>query len=164
MKWEWGNIVIYPQDYLSLDQHQWITDTIIEFWYEWLEQEDHWGYLRPALVHWLAHAVMDGSFVPPQKTLDRPLVFIPINDNEDDAPGGTHWSLAVFHRSSLSFYYYDSLGDYNLNTAKRTCKRLASWLVKGDVGRIMRRAHTNRTVFCSCGNTQADQWCALGMI
>lgn len=47
------------------------------------------------------------------------IIFVPVNDNPDVtvAGGGSHWSLLVYSKSTECFYYFDSLGEYNYETA-----------------------------------------------
>ena len=133
MKWEYKNVILYPQDVSSLQSEEWLTDSIIEFYYEYLESRfPSLGFLRPAIVHLLCHAHhSDLDSVLPKQDMSKDLVFIPINDNDCEQVGGTHWSLAVFHRKSMAFYYYDSLHNFNLKTAQESCKRLSQWICKG---------------------------------
>ncbi|KAI9330669.1 hypothetical protein DFJ73DRAFT_88381 [Zopfochytrium polystomum] len=51
-------------------------------------------------------------------------VFIPVNDNEQNTAGGSHWSLLIYSRSANCYYYYDSMGRANYEVAKRTKKKL----------------------------------------
>lgn len=139
-KWEFGNVVLYPHDLASLSPRQWITDTVIEFQYEVLEQEfPNFGYIRPGILHFLALAdrSMDLSGVLPLPLLTRDVVFLPINDHSDmQSAGGSRWSLAVFEAQSSTFYYYDSKDESNLGPAERTCQRFHEILLdKGQPSR-----------------------------
>ncbi|KAI8851427.1 hypothetical protein BC829DRAFT_360984, partial [Chytridium lagenaria] len=125
------------QDYKLLDDGQWLNDTIIEFFYEWLEHHqkgtrtkslaESFAYVRPAIVHLLAHTSDVGfleSVLEGLRLKTKQVIFIPVNDNESDSAGGGHWSLLVYYRPTNAFYYYDSMGKYNLAVAKRTKKKL----------------------------------------
>ncbi|KAJ3306789.1 SUMO1 sentrin specific peptidase 8 [Blyttiomyces sp. JEL0837] len=97
------------------------------------------AFLRPAIVHLLAHGA-DQSFlesvVTPLKLKEKAIVFIPVNDNEDERAGGAHWSLLVYFRPANSFYYYDSLSGCNIGVAKRT-KAPSSYFVEVDTPKQM---------------------------
>ncbi|KAJ3094928.1 SUMO1 sentrin specific peptidase 8 [Phlyctochytrium planicorne] len=151
----YGDVVIRQNDYDLLEPGNWLNDTIIEFFYEWLEKHiegtkeksvsKRFGFLRPAIVHLLAHSsdagflesVLEGLelktkdviFIPGEElfwTNDAMIIKTdrPVNDNETEQAGGGHWSLLVYYRPANAFYYYDSMGKYNLAVAKRTKTRL----------------------------------------
>ena len=137
---EFGDVNVHLNDLQSLEPGCWITDAVIEFFYEWLESTKYkdsiqskntFGLLRPAIVQWLAHSPPQSlpESALPLQSLSKNLVFIPINDNTAlNNVGGTHWSLAVYSRPNHTLYYYDSLGNYNLKTAQRNCSNLAYYL------------------------------------
>ncbi|KAJ3130065.1 SUMO1 sentrin specific peptidase 8 [Nowakowskiella sp. JEL0407] len=96
-----GDVLIRESDFHLLNDGQWLNDTIIEY--------------RSSI-----------SFALPPELNKCSVIFIPVNDNEDDASGGSHWSLMVFHRPSLSFYVYDSLNGMNTRRARKAVKKMTS--------------------------------------
>ena len=64
---QFDDVCIYEEDYNSLDHGAWITDTIIEFAYEFMEKTNFSpsshsrrhsiGLLRPAMVHLITHSL-----------------------------------------------------------------------------------------------------------
>ncbi|ORX94686.1 cysteine proteinase [Basidiobolus meristosporus CBS 931.73] len=130
---EYHDSILRTEDVALLQDGEWINDAIIDFFYEFLEKtlETHEIlYMRPALVHLIAHATdtSDFSSALPSDLPHRQLLFIPVNDNIGEGVGGSHWSLMVFHRNSNTFYYYDSIRDLNLKHAEHTAKRFAKVL------------------------------------
>ncbi|KAJ3417497.1 SUMO1 sentrin specific peptidase 8 [Chytridiales sp. JEL 0842] len=129
---QYGDVVIRQSDLDLLQEGNWLNDTLIEFIYEYLENKwasspRPFAFLRPAIVHLLSNAY-DTSFLESVfeglKLENKEVIFIPINDNSNEGAGGSHWSLLVFYRPSQYFYYYDSMGKYNLTSAKRAMGRL----------------------------------------
>jgi Ulp1 family protease len=130
--YDYGNVNIYQQDLDSLNPENWITDTIIEFEFELLEEKHNsFGFLRPAIVHLLAFGqhLQDIQNIRETFNLQKTLLFIPINDHMEETVGGTHWSLAIFDSKTCSFYYFDSLKNYNLKQAQKICKTLSLFVL-----------------------------------
>lgn len=71
------------------------------------------------------------SALPPN--LDKSqAIFIPINDGKPNiANSGSHWSLLVYLRATSAFYYYDSLHNTNIMSARLTARRLTPLLGLG---------------------------------
>ncbi|KAJ3158347.1 SUMO1 sentrin specific peptidase 8 [Irineochytrium annulatum] len=128
----YGDCVLRESDVRLLDDGNWLNDTLIEFVYEYLERSHDpkslkTAFVRPAIIHLLAHATDTAHLEAVVGGLNlhtKEIIFIPINDNEGAGAGGGHWSLMVYHRPTDAFYYYDSMGKYNVGTAKRTKERL----------------------------------------
>ncbi|KAL1916666.1 uncharacterized protein VTP21DRAFT_5370 [Calcarisporiella thermophila] len=130
------DVILRREDVKLLDTNDWINDTIIEFYYEWLErtvlgENSHILLLRPGMVHLISHAKDTTDFVSalPPAISRSTVLFIPINDNNDGhRAGGSHWSLLVFYRPTRVFYHYDSMNDYNEHHAQRTANRFCQLL------------------------------------
>ncbi|KAI8584570.1 hypothetical protein K450DRAFT_181763 [Umbelopsis ramanniana AG] len=133
---QYGDVVLRKSDYDTLADGQWLNDTVIEFHTEYLEREiiprdAKILILRPATVHLISH-IQDTSqlhsALPPN--LNQSLaIFIPINDGKPHiANSGSHWSLLVYLRATSTFYYYDSLHNANINSARLTARRLTPLL------------------------------------
>jgi sentrin-specific protease 8 len=69
--------------------------------------------VRPAVVQLIKlfdpAALKESNTLAGLKLHTADLVFIPVNDNEDDTAGGSHWSLLVYWRSGNVFYYYGNI-------------------------------------------------------
>ncbi|KAI9193407.1 uncharacterized protein BJ171DRAFT_528232 [Polychytrium aggregatum] len=135
---EYGDVIIDKEDFDLLEEGQWLNDTIIQFYYEYLELQVHKNnphveFLRPSIVHLVTNTQDPTSLQSalPKDLAKKNIVFLPINDSDGttNSISGSHWSLLVFYRPTNSFYYYDSLGRYNLSAAKLTKDKFAPLLV-----------------------------------
>ncbi|CAM0140476.1 hypothetical protein VKS41_006495 [Umbelopsis sp. WA50703] len=133
---QYGDVVLRQSDYATLAEGQWLNDTIIEFHSEYLEREviprnAKILLLRPATVHLIAHIPDPSqlhSALPPNLNQSQ-AIFIPINDGKPNiANSGSHWSLLVFLKAASTFYYYDSLQNANINSARITARQLTPLL------------------------------------
>ncbi|KAJ3356220.1 SUMO1 sentrin specific peptidase 8 [Allomyces javanicus] len=104
-----GDVCLYASDLRTLDAGQWITDTVIAYWFE-----------SASIFHdpTIAAAMLTGS-----PLFHADVLFIPVNDFQGNgALSGTHWSLLVFDRHDETFRAYDSLGRTNLQAARDVAK------------------------------------------
>ncbi|ATY60792.1 Ulp1 protease family [Cordyceps militaris] len=119
-------------------KNDWLTDSVINFWQEYLERETLPRYpqariclLRPSITFLLMHTPdlhHTYSSLPDLTNITH--VFLPINDNKDvrDGQGGSHWSLLLISiRDGLAFHY-DSLSSGNCNQASSATDRMAQFL------------------------------------
>jgi sentrin-specific protease 8 len=58
------------------------------------------------------------NFLPLHYDL-KSYIFFPVNNNEADEEGGSHWSLLVFARPDNSFFTFDSVDTQNSRAATR---------------------------------------------
>lgn len=111
--------IIRQSDYRILQSRQWINDSLIEFWYEYLTHNLYKEYsnqllcLSPSLTQLIKMTdSMDEirMILQPLNIEQRKLILMPLNDNMSYDYGGSHWSLLVFindgDKSRLE--YYDS--------------------------------------------------------
>jgi len=134
---EYYNVIIRKEDLDTLNEGEWIADTIVEFHEEYLERtalnkSPSIKLLRPSMVYLVAN-IQDPSELASALPADLhgcQAVFIPVNDAADltCADSGSHWSLLVYARPFNTFYYYDSLRDTNLKSAMSVAKKFAPLL------------------------------------
>ncbi|KAI8969995.1 hypothetical protein BDF20DRAFT_888804 [Mycotypha africana] len=131
------DVVIRQSDLETLTPGQWLNDTMIEFYMEFLERtfvpkDANYLFLRPGMVHLVTYAEGDvQQLLPalPPKLHDYEAIFMPINDGRpDEAYSGTHWSIMVYIKAANAFYYYDTLKFNNLRHGDLACKRFKSLL------------------------------------
>ena len=69
----------------------------------------------------------------PLKIQQKEWIFMPVNDQESDEAGGTHWSLLVFSKRKNSSTLYDS-GSLHPSVGKssKIAKHLMSYLKYGN--------------------------------
>ncbi|KAI6093674.1 cysteine proteinase [Hypoxylon rubiginosum] len=133
------DILLTWEDIKAL-RDDWLTDSNITFWEEFLEREVLTKYpqakitlLRPSMTFLLmknfdTEAVR--SALPPFKDITH--IFLPVNDaiNVSQPEGGSHWSLLLVSVIDGVAFHYDSLNGANNNEAWDASKRLASILGK----------------------------------
>ncbi|KAJ1981742.1 SUMO1 sentrin specific peptidase 8 [Dimargaris verticillata] len=124
-------------DFELLNGNRWLNDTVIGFYYEYLEQKHkpamaYASLLSPTVAHWLTYAAYDdvaGNDDLLHAFRTRDYIFVPVNDgNEETKLAGTHWSLLVYAKRENKFIYYDSLNQYNTVAAKHTMNRIIQCL------------------------------------
>lgn len=60
---------------------------------------------------------------------NKDILFLPVNDAMDvSTEGGSHWSLLIYCKSRETFYYYDSLDNKNLISARKIAEKLSNYL------------------------------------
>ncbi|KAI8891632.1 hypothetical protein BC833DRAFT_613598, partial [Globomyces pollinis-pini] len=128
----YGDVQIYEKDLASVGPGMWLNDTILEFEYEFFEidsfsDQSSIAFIRPAIVYLMTQFIgpdsLEGVWSPDLKS--KQLIFLPINDNQGDQAGGSHWSLLVHYRPTNAFYYYDSLHDANRKLTETYKSKLA---------------------------------------
>ncbi|XXG94528.1 Protein fmp32, mitochondrial [Hypoxylon texense] len=133
------DILLTWEDIKAL-RDDWLTDSNITFWEEFLEREVLTKYpqakislLRPSLAFLLMKNKDLGdarSALP--KFHEYTHIFLPINDaiNVNQAEGGSHWSLLLVSIIDGVAFHYDSLNGANNKEAWECSKRLATILGK----------------------------------
>lgn len=124
------SVVLYQHDLDSLSPHSWVTDSVIEFWLEYITKDKDVGYLGPSVVH----LIRDSAQTIPiefldAKALNSKIVLVPINDHRGEDSGGSHWSLAVYLKDTNKWLYYDSMAsNHNTSLAIYTCKKINDYI------------------------------------
>lgn len=126
-----GDVSLSHEDVETLAPRRFLSDLIIAYAFQELERSDASVRLvQPASVFMAACGIVGDDLA----ALLRPLaldtadtVYLPVNNNDapDRAYGGSHWSLLVFRRASLSFHHYDSYHGHNDRVARRIAAAFA---------------------------------------
>ncbi|CAN8099668.1 unnamed protein product [Discula destructiva] len=131
------DVLLKYDDIRSLKNNDWLTDNVIHFWEEWLEQEILPKYpqarialLRPSMAHLLMNAPdprsLRGVLMDMSKVTH---IFVPINDaTSRTSPDGSHWSLLLVSKIDGVAFHYDSLGGSNNREAAQATEQLAKHL------------------------------------
>lgn len=53
------------------------------------------------------------NLLQPLEPKMKSIIFFPVNDNDRDLEGGTHWSLLVYSKPENTFYSFDSMQNTN---------------------------------------------------
>ena len=126
-------------DIALLQPGHWLNDAVIHFAFEHmthtiLNNHSSLLLLSPAIVSVIQflsdpielHALLGGVDLA-----SRQLVFLPINDadNAAVANAGSHWTLLVFARATMTFHHFDSLASVEcIKVARKVAARLSSVL------------------------------------
>jgi hypothetical protein len=116
---------------------QWLDDTCINLCFRCFENdspvlENKVLLLDPAVVSFLRMQVDDEEefeeLLQGQHLLDHNWVFFPISDSGSFEQRGTHWSVVLLHVPTISFFYFDSCGEYSKKSAKQFVKKFTTFL------------------------------------
>ena len=129
---DYHGVTIYESDLKSLDGENWIHDSIIAFWQEYLQQvkfkdTNKLLFVTPSLTELIGNGDLADarSTILQIRTLHKHFIFFPINNNTcKDKPNGTHWSLLVFSKNLNTWYHYDSLKGTNVKHARAIMNRV----------------------------------------
>jgi len=76
-------------------------------------------------------------------------VFFPLNNNESDEVGGTHWSLLLYNKNVNTFYHYDPMKGMNGRSVDEIIKKLNKGENRKTI--IYHMACTSQTNGFDCG-------------
>lgn len=119
-------------------KNDWLTDNMIAFWQEYLENEYLKKYpssnivlLRPSMSFMLRMQPDPAALRSALPNFARTThIFLPINDNRNvsQAEGGSHWSLLLVSVIDGVAFHYDSLSASNFEEARMTTHKMAQLL------------------------------------
>lgn len=128
-----------------LKGHFWLNDTIISFYFEYLEIE---CFKRDPMLLFVPPDVTQcikmvpyteiSVFLSPLNADNRDFIFFALNNNEETGlSGGTHWSLLVFSYPEKTVFHYDSSRGTNEQQAVELGLKLLRYFgLAGDSGII----------------------------
>ena len=119
------DIVFKEEDLQSLNEGEWISDSIIAFWFKYLEEilykeNQNILFIPPSVTQVLKAGLTDdfGMILQPLNIWQKKYIIMAVNDNKLDKSGGQHWSLLVYTIKENVWYHYDSLNNFNLGEAR----------------------------------------------
>ncbi|CAH2092922.1 unnamed protein product [Euphydryas editha] len=132
-------ILLHESDVELLGGPYWLNDTVISFYFEYLEKVLFRSakdilFVSPEVTQCIKMVEPDeiSIFLEPLDINNKMLVFFALNDNDSpDKAGGSHWSLLVFSRKENCFYHLDSSSGSNHNVAWDFASHIMSYLSKG---------------------------------
>lgn len=136
--------LLRQSDVALLQGPHWLNDHIISFYLEYLDMvvfKDNKDmlFISPEVTQCLK-IVSDEEiniFLEPLDAVNKSFIFFPINNNQRDQVGGSHWSLLVFSRPEKSFYHFDSMNPSNENQCEIFIRKIKSHL---NVDTVLHRA------------------------
>lgn len=114
----------------------WLNDTIISFYFEYLEHEVFHNnpsllFVSPEVTQCIKISSSSemGIFLDPLvKVSRREFIFFALNDNErTEYSGGSHWSLLVFSLPERMTFHYDSSSGNNENQAVELSEKILKY-------------------------------------
>lgn len=127
-------------DVSLLEGPHWLNDQVIGFAFEYFTAErfkslgDSVCFISPEVTQFIKCASCQEElaiFLEPLRLVLRRWVFLAVNDNSNQAAGGSHWSLLLYQRDSGYFSHYDSQSGGNATHARRITAKLRAFLGTG---------------------------------
>ncbi|XP_046969235.1 sentrin-specific protease 8 [Vanessa cardui] len=132
-------ILLHESDVELLGGPHWLNDTVISFYFEYLEKvlfknANEILFVSPEVTQCIkmVQASEISIFLEPLDIDTKKFVFFALNDNNSpDKAGGSHWSLLVFSKTENCFYHFDSSSGSNHDVAWDFASHLMSYWKKG---------------------------------
>ncbi|XP_059052758.1 sentrin-specific protease 8 [Achroia grisella] len=134
-------ILLHQSDIDLLDGPYWLNDTIISFYFEYLERAlfstaSEFLFVSPEVTQCIKMVQTEDIkiFLDPLHINEKKFVFFALNDNNSpDRAGGSHWSLLVYSRPECCFFHLDSSSGSNHNVAWEFASHLITYLSNGSI-------------------------------
>lgn len=118
-------VLLHQSDVDLLNGPHWLNDTIISFYFEYLEKvvfknANDLLFVSPEVTQCIKMVSVNEitTFLQPLGIQNKKFVFFALNDNnEPDMAGGSHWSLLLYSKPDGSFFHIDSSSGSNHNVA-----------------------------------------------
>ncbi|XP_077291700.1 SUMO peptidase family member deneddylase 1 [Arctopsyche grandis] len=117
----------------------WLNDTIISFYFEFLEKivyknDPNLLFVSPEVTQCMKMLSEDevGLFLDPLGIRTKKFIFFALNDNEAAGScGGSHWSLFIYSQPEDKYFHVDSCNDLNFEQAEILQHNVAHYLSNG---------------------------------
>lgn len=138
----YGDVLLRARDLELLSPPNWLNDSIISFYFEYLQNEciadPEFVCLGPSISFWLANSFDQADFRQTLAQLElatKDVILLAINNNQEleTYGGGTHWSLLVCFRGEefpeAKFLHFDSANGSNNEYAQHLTNLLSEGLL-----------------------------------
>lgn len=130
------DILLHRSDVELLDGPHWLNDTVLSFYFEYLEKvvfnkASDLLFVSPEVTQCVKMVQIEDikTFLEPLGVKTKKIVFFALNDNDTpDMAGGSHWSLLVYSKPENSFFHLDSSSGSNHNVAWDFASHLIPYL------------------------------------
>lgn len=137
----------------------WLNDTIISFYFEYLEvdrfkRNTSLLFVPPQVTQCIKMAPISelDVFLKPLGSDKREFIFFALNNNEEtESAGGSHWSLLVFSRPEKIFLHFDSSRGSNQDQALDMGHKLMHYFGIANIGRVSEPLCLQQTNSYDCG-------------
>lgn len=132
----YGESLLRESDVILLRGPYWLNDTIISFYFEYLEKD---CFQNNRSVLFISPEVTQCIKISPQSELsifldplvqneNREFIFFALNDNNViESCGGSHWSLLVISIPEMAIFHFDSSSGSNYNQARELGFKVAKY-------------------------------------
>lgn len=122
----------------------WLNDTLISFYFEYLEVDQFaknpiFLFVPPDVTQCIKFSPLAEVqvFLNPLESNKRDFIFFALNNNEQtECCGGTHWSLLVFSHAEKMIFHYDSSRGSNQCQAMEFGEKLLNYFGLPSIGRF----------------------------
>ncbi|XP_062868915.1 sentrin-specific protease 8 [Trichomycterus rosablanca] len=127
-------------DVSLLEGPYWLNDQVIGFAFEYFATErfknlgDAVCFISPEVTQFIKCSLSQEElavFLEPLRLASRHWVFLAVNDNSNQAAGGSHWSLLLYQGNTGRFSHFDSQSGANVMHARRIAAKLQGYLGLG---------------------------------
>ncbi|XP_011306138.1 sentrin-specific protease 8-like isoform X2 [Fopius arisanus] len=134
------DVLIRRSDLKTLEDHSWLNDIIIGFYFDHLEREKAQEFTgkivlaSPELTQLLKlMEIQDYPGILDSRITEKTdFVFFPVNNCDDrEDPGGAHWSLLVYSRSEASCFHFDSSTGFNRTISQQFSRKIMKFMNGG---------------------------------
>jgi Ulp1 family protease len=135
---------IYASDMELFESGRWLNDSCINYCFRRIEKElqlpKHFLLMDPAVVAFMRlQCTEDSEFADLAEGIElkeRIWLFVPVNDCGSFDAQSNHWSFLLFHIPTGKSYHFDSLGNFNYESAVIISSRIIRLLLRygGDFG------------------------------
>lgn len=132
-------ILLHRSDIALLEGPFWLNDTIISFYFEYLEKvlfsdARELLFVSPEVTQCIKMVPSEEIkiFLEPLGIGSKKFMFFALNDNDSpDMAGGSHWSLLVYSRPESCFFHMDSSSGSNHSVAWDFASHLITYFSRG---------------------------------
>ncbi|XP_018332684.1 sentrin-specific protease 8 [Agrilus planipennis] len=137
----------------------WLNDTLISFYFEYLEIKRFQKnpillFVPPDVTQCVKMSRRGdlGTFLDPLDAKRREFIFFALNDNEQtDHSGGSHWSLLVFSHPERMMFHFDSSRGSNQEQALELSIKLLQYFNMPTYGAFTEAASLQQSNSYDCG-------------
>jgi sentrin-specific protease 8 len=87
----------------------------------------------------------------PSLLAEHQFVFMPINNNQGNKVGGSHWSLLVLDRLACEFWHFDSVFGLNTKISNFVATQVSIYYGLGPSPRVIQKQCPQQTNASDCG-------------
>uniref|UniRef100_A0A6V7IS39 Ubiquitin-like protease family profile domain-containing protein n=1 Tax=Bracon brevicornis TaxID=1563983 RepID=A0A6V7IS39_9HYME len=132
------DVLIRRSDLETLDDRSWLNDTIIGFYFDYLERtratklsSTKVVLVSPELTQLMKMTEPEDyiSIIGDRIKRDTDFIFFPLNNSEERMDmGGSHWSLLIYSKTEFACFHFDSSCNANAEIAAKFSMKIFAFL------------------------------------